>query len=39
MLAEDPMLVQSAGTFVETTRPGRTFGGAATFEITLGVSQ
>jgi len=35
VLTDDPMLALRNGQLVETTRPGRTFDGPATFEITL----
>jgi hypothetical protein len=35
VLTDDPMLTASKGQLIETTRPGRTFEGPATFEITL----
>jgi hypothetical protein len=39
VLAADPMLVMAAGKVTETTRPGRTFEGAPTFEITTARSE
>jgi hypothetical protein len=34
VLTADPMLTMAAGQVTETTRPGRTFEGPVTFEIT-----